>query len=275
MKILIAADMEGVTGVVNWEQVTPGHAEYERFRRLMTGDVNATICGAAAAGATEFIVSDGHAGNRNLLIEALDPRARLNCGSPAPLSMVQGVDEPGVAAALFIGYHARAGAQPAVLDHTWSLSVLNVWLNGLLVGEIGLNAAVCGHFGAPVVLISGDQTATAEAVELLGQVESAVVKLARGQQAAECLPPEVAQARIFEAAQRAIERVKTDQSPPPFRLEPPITVAVEFVESVQADRAALLPGSHRLQERQVEVEAADMLMVYQAFRALAALADTP
>ncbi len=273
MKILIAADMEGVSGVVNWEQVTPGQTEYERFRRLMTGDVNAAIRGAAAAGAVEFIVSDGHAANRNLLIEQLDPRARLNCGSPAPLSMVQGVDEPRVAAVLFIGYHARAGAQPAVLDHTWSLSVLNLWLNGQRVGEIGLNAAVCGRFGVPVALISGDQTAAAEAVELLGLVETAVVKQARGQQAADCLPPEVAQARIFEAAQQAIERVQAGQSPPPFQLEPPIAVTVEFTESVLADRAALLPGSRRLQERRVEFVAADMLTGYRAFRTLAALAD--
>jgi D-amino peptidase len=153
------------------------------------------------------------------------------------------------------------------------LSVLNLWLNGQRVGEIGLNAAVCGYFGVPVALVAGDQTAAAEAVELLGQVEIAVVKQARGQQAADCLPPEVAQAHIFGAAQRAIERVQASQAPPPFQLEPPITVTVEFTESVLADRAALLPGSRRLQERRVEFVAADMLTAYRAFRTLAALAD--
>src|SRR5512139_3697983 len=92
MKILIAVDMEGITGVTTWEQVTPGQAEYARFRRLMTQDVNAAIRGAFDAGADEIIVADGHNLGRNILLEELDPRARLNSGSPSPLSMVQGVD---------------------------------------------------------------------------------------------------------------------------------------------------------------------------------------
>jgi D-amino peptidase len=271
MKILIAADMEGISGVVNWEQVTPGQPEYTRFRRLMTGDVNAAIKGAYEAGATELIVTDGHGGNCNLLLEELDPRARLNSGSPSPLAMVQGVDEPDVEAVLFVGYHARAGAQPAVLDHTWALSVTNLWLNGQLMGEIGLNGAVCGHFDAPVVMISGDQTATAEAVELLGNLEIAVVKQARGQQAADCLPPERAQQAIFQAAVQAVGRVKARQAPKPFRFDTPITVTVEFTQSVMADRAVVMPGAGRAGERQVQFVADDMVVAYRAFRSMVAL----
>ena len=272
MKVLIAADMEGITGVVNWGQVSPGHPEYARFRRLMTGDVNAAIRGAVEAGAAEVNVTDGHHQNRNLLLEELDTRARLNSGSPTPLAMVQGVDENGIEAVLFIGYHARAGAHPAILDHTWALSVTNLWLNGQQVGEIGLNAAICGHFGVPVVMISGDQTATAEAVELLGELEVAVVKQARGQQAAECLPPERAQLKIYEAVVRAVNRVKTGQVSPPFQLEPPITVTIEFAQSVLADRAAVLPGASRIGDRQVEFMADEMVTAYRTFRSLVALA---
>ena len=268
MKILVAADMEGITGVVNWEQVTPGHPEYARFRRLMTADVNAAVKGACEAGATEVIVTDGHGGNCNLLIEELDPRARLNSGSPTPLSMVQGVEEPGVKGVLFVGYHARAGASPAILDHTWALSVTNLWLNGRLVGEIGLNAAVCGHFGAPVVMISGDQTAVAEAVDLLGDLEVAVVKQARSQQSADCLPPERAQQAIFRVAVQAVRRVKAGQAPKPFQLEPPITVTIEFAQSVMADRAVIMPGVARGGERRVEFVADDMVVAYRAFRSM-------
>ena len=149
MKILIAADMEGITGVVDSNQTNPSHAEYNRFRRLMTGDVNAAIRGAFDAGADEVVVSDGHWFNLNILIEEFDPRARLNTGSPRPFSMVEGVQH-GVDGVLFVGYHARVGTQDAILDHTWSSGrVDGVWLNGEIVGEIGLNAAVCGHFGAP------------------------------------------------------------------------------------------------------------------------------
>jgi D-amino peptidase len=145
-------------------------------------------------------------------------------------------------------------------------------MNGQRVGEIGLNAAVCGHFGLPVVMISGDQTAAAEAVELLGDLEVAVVKQACGQHAAECLPISLAQQRIFEAAKRAVSRVKSGQVPPPFQLAPPITVAVEFSHSVMADRAALLPGASRTEDRQVEFIADDMVTAYRSFRVLVTLA---
>src|SRR3990172_3833258 len=173
LRILIACDMEGISSVVHWDHVTPGHAEYARFRRIMTADVNAAIRGAFEAGADDVIVADGHWDGRNILVEELDPRVRLNSGSPSPLSMVQGIDS-GVDAAMFVGYHARVGSQNAILDHTGSdVRVANVWLNGQVTGEIGLNAAVCGHFGVPVIMISGDQTACAEAVETLGEIETA------------------------------------------------------------------------------------------------------
>ena len=119
MKILIATDMEGITGVTTWDQVTPGHAEYARFRKQMTEDVNAAIRGAFDAGAEEVIVADGHWNGSNILVEELDPRARLNTGSPSPFSMMQGIDES-VAGVMFIGYHARNGSPNAILDHTWS-----------------------------------------------------------------------------------------------------------------------------------------------------------
>ena len=212
MRILIAADMEGVTGVVVGDQTDDKHPEYARFRRLMTGDVNAAVRGALEAGAEEVIVSDGHGNNQNILIEELNPRARLNTGSPRPFSMVQGV-ELGVEAALFVGYHARAGAEDAILSHTWSGRLAGVRLNGQEVGETGLNAAVCGHFGVPVLMVSGDQTVCAEAAQLLGPVETVVVKRARGRLSAECLPPEVSQQLIQEAAARAVRRSRSGSIP--------------------------------------------------------------
>lgn len=272
MKILIAADMEGISGVVHWDHVDPKHHEYTRFRKLMTGDVNAAIRGAFEASVEKVIVSDGHARGRNILVEELDPRARLNSGSPSPLAMVQSADD-GVSAAMFIGYHARVGAENAILDHTWSsLSVANVWLNDRVMGEIGWNAAVCGHFGVPVILISGDQTACAEATELLGAIETAVVKQARGRMAAECLPPGVAQQRIYQAAGRAVQRLQTGQGPQPFCLHAPVRVVIEFVHSEMADRAAVFPGAWRLGGKRVEFSANDVLAAYRAFRAVVAVA---
>jgi len=271
MKILIAADMEGISGVVHWDHVTPGHAEYERFRRVMTHDVNAAVRGAFEAGADEVIVTDGHWDNHNILVEELDPRARLNSGEPSPLSMVQGVDME-TSGVMFVGYHARAGSPNAILDHTWSDSrVANLWLNGKITGEIGLNAAVCGHFDAPVIMISGDQTACAEAVETLGAVEVAVVKYATGRMAAECLPPEAAQKKIREAASRAVNRLRMGRAASPYRLESPIAVAIEFAKSEMVDRAMLLSGARR-EDRRVEFTAEDMPSAYRLFRAVVTLA---
>lgn len=272
MKLLIAVDMEGITGVVTWNHVDPSHAEYQRFRRLMTQDVNAAIRGAAEAGVDEIVVSDGHWNSDNILIEEIDPRARLNSGTPSPFSMVQGVDE-GVDAAFFIGYHARMGTEKAILDHTWSSArVQNVWLNGRLTGEFGLNASVCGHFGVPVLLLSGDQAVNREASEWAPGIENVVVKRASSRWAAELLPPAVTQEMICQAASRAVQNYQAGKGPAPLQPGQPVTVAVEFLYSEMADKAILLPGSKRLDGRKIEFVSPDMPTAYQSFRAAATLA---
>ena len=271
MKILIAADMEGITGVVHWDHVDHNNKEYGRFRKLMTADVNAAVRGAFDGGAEEVIVADGHGTARNILIEELDPRARLNSGSPSPLAMTQGA-QTGIDAAMFIGYHAKVGTENAILDHTWSGAVANVWINGRIVGEIGVNAAVCGYYGAPVIMISGDQSACAEARELLGRIETAEVKQATGRMAAECLPPEVTQVLIYEAAQRAVSRFGAGQAVEPFRNDAPVTMAVELVTSEMADKAMMIPGARRPEGKKVEITATDMPTAYRAMRAAVSLA---
>lgn len=272
MKILIAADMEGITGVVHWDHVNPSHPEYARFRKLMTADVNAAIRGAFAGGATSVSVTDGHNNSRNILIEELDVRATLHSGSPMPLSMVHGVDQ-GVDAVFFIGYHGRIGAQNATLDHTWSDErVANLWINGRLFGESGLNGSVCGHFNVPVVMISGDQTVCAEARDFFGDVETAVVKKAIGRMAAECFPPAVTAKLIEEAAERAMKRLTAKQAPAPFKVDSPITMVLDFVQSEMADKAMIMPGAARLEDRKVQYVAEDMVTIYFAFRTLLALA---
>jgi D-amino peptidase len=272
MKILIAADMEGISGVVSWNQVDPSHPEYTRFRRIMTQDVNAALRGAFEGGASEVVVTDGHAYAMNILIEELDPRAKLNSGHSSQLGMVQGADL-GVDGVLLIGYHARAGSRNGILDHTWSSAVVaNLWLNETLVGEAGLNAAVCGHFGVPVLMVSGDQTVCAEVSELLGEVETAVVKVATGRMGAECLPLEAAHELISKKAARAVSRLAEGDAPAPYKSSSPVKVSVDFISSDMADRAAVLPGSTRESGRQVHFTAEDMPSALDAFRTLVGLA---
>lgn len=273
MKLLIAVDMEGITGVVTWNHVDPGHAEYQRFRRLMTQDVNAAIRGAFDAGVDQVVVTDGHWNSDNILIEELDPRARLNSGTPSPLSMVQGVDQ-GVDAACFIGYHARIGTENAILDHTWSSArVQNVYLNGRVTGEIGLNASVCGHFGVPVLMISGDQSANREAEEWIPGIGHAVVKQASGRWAAECLPPSVTQELIYQAAQKAVKDFKAGSAPAPLNPGSPVMIGLEFLYSEMADKAMLLPGACRVDGRKIEFTSPDMPTGYRSFRAAVTLAQ--
>ncbi|HJQ14906.1 MAG TPA: M55 family metallopeptidase [Anaerolineales bacterium] len=271
MKILIATDMEGITGVTTWDQVTPGHAEYARFRRQMTEDVNAAIRGAFDGGADEVIVADGHWNGSNILIEELDPRARLNTGSPSPFSMMEGIDES-VNGVIFIGYHARNGTPNAILDHTWSrMTVANVWLNDLLTGEYGLNGAVAGQFGVPVIMVSGDQTACAQVTELLGDMETAIVKQASSRFAAECLAPEATREMICLSAERAVGRLAQGDVPKPFVLDTPITVTVEFFTSDMADRATRIPFTKRAGTR-VSLTVQEMASAYNGFRAMVMLA---
>lgn len=268
--------MEGISGIVDWEQVTPGHPEYlHRGRKLMTGDVNAAIGGAFEGGADEVVVSDGHWYGRNILIEELDARARLNSGSPSPFSMMQSIDDDlRPQAVMFVGYHAMAGTTKAILDHTWSNErVRSVFLNGQMVGEIGLNAAVAGQYGVPVIAMSGDQHACEEAQTLLGAaVEIAVVKNASSRFAAQCLPLPEARQRICEAAARAVTKFKGGKGPKPFAVPTPVRLVVEFMDTQHADRSSLIPGVERVSGTRLEYTAPDMATAYRCFRALVTLA---
>jgi D-amino peptidase len=271
MKILIAADMEGITGVTNWDQVDPNHAEYPRFRRLMTSDINAAVRGGCEAGANEILITDGHDRGTNILLEELDPRARLISGDYSPLAMVQGIDQ-GIDGLIFVGYHARAGSHNAILDHTWSSRrVANLWLNDILVGEYGLNAAVAGHFNVPVLMLTGDQTACAQASELLGSIETVVVKTALSRMAANCLPPQVTEERIQSAARQAVKRLQAGEAPNPFIVSAPVHITLDFNSADQADQASVLPGSKRVDGRRLTFTAEDMLSAYFAFQAAVAL----
>jgi D-amino peptidase len=275
MKLLIAADMEGISGIVNWDQVTPGHAEYmTRGRHLMTDDVNAAIQGASESGADEIIVSDGHWNANNVLIEELDARAKLNTGSPSPFSMMQGIDDaPAPDAVMFVGYHGMLGTKKAILDHTWSsVRIRALYLNDQLVGEIGLNSYVAGHYGVPIIALTGDQHACEEAQNLLGaNLEIAVVKNATGRFAAQCLPLAEARHKICEAASRAVLRWREKKAPAPLKISTPVKVTVDFMNTQHADRAYLIPGTERINGTRLEYHAPDMIVAVRAFRAMATI----
>lgn len=271
MKILIADDMEGISGVVDWTHVDNRNPEYNRFRKIMTAEINAAVAGAFDGGADEVVVSDGHGGGKNIMIEDFDPRARLNSGSPSEFQMISGIDK-NVDGLIYIGYHARYGTPLGVLAHTWSLGVVNLWLNDRLVGEIGLNASVAGHFGVPLLLISSDQAGCNEAREIVPAVATVAVKQGTGTFAAECLPPEVSHELIREAADKAVRGLAKGSAPKPVETSLPVTVKVELNNAMQADKAFQAPGAVRVDGRTVALTVADMREAYRAFRTLVGLA---
>ena len=267
MRVYISVDMEGIAGVVHESQTDPTDpacaAEYGRFRRLMTAEANAAVEGAVAAGATRVLVNDSHWFMRNLLAEELHQAAELVAGDPKPRSMVQGI-EGGFDAALFIGYHARAGTHHAILDHTYADRIYEVRLNGTPVGELGLNAALAGVHGVPVALVSGDSALAAEAKDLLGDaVSTVVVKQAVSRHAARSVAPGVACRMIRDEVTRALKRKH-----PPFVLPAPIALEVDFAQTIHADMAELCPGASRSAGRTVAFSHDDYREVFRVWRVL-------
>ncbi|MCP4654266.1 MAG: M55 family metallopeptidase [bacterium] len=225
LKIYISVDMEGLAGVVTQEQLGPSGFEYQRFRQFMTDEVNAAIDGARTAGATEIVVSDSHGNGQNLLIEQLPNEVTIVRSWPRPLKMMQGIDES-FDAVLFIGYHTGVTSVEGVRSHTISSSSFaEIRLNGQGMPEAGINAAIAGHFGVPVIMISGDDVFVEEARSLLGDVEAAVVKWAYGMHSARTLTPQAACDLIREKVRRAVVR-RNELSP--YRLPAPIRLDVRF-----------------------------------------------
>jgi len=204
----------------------------------------------------------------NLQPDQMDRRATLITGSPKPFSMMQGIDST-YSAVIFIGYHAQASTIDGVLDHTYNGQLKAVRLNGREVGEYGLNASLAGHYGVPVVLITGDRAVTEQARGFIPGIETVAVKEGIGRTAARTLHPEEARERIAAGVPAALARRGQIQ---PVRLSRPVTIEVELTNSAQADASMMVPGMQRVSARVVRYEAADMKVAYSVSRLIAALA---
>ena len=258
LKIYISADMEGVVGTVTGEQLGPSGFEYERARRWMTEEVNAAIRGARAAGATEIVVSDSHGNGQNLLLDDLPEDITVIRSWPRPLAMMAGIDES-FDGAIFIGYHASTDNSAGVRAHTMSSARLtSVKLNGVPVPEAGINAAVAGQFGVPVIMISGDDVIAEEASELLGDLETAAVKQAYGFHSAETLMPGAAYRLIEETAARAVRRIDEFE---PWDLGGPIELEVSLKHYRPVEVLGYLEIVERIDSHTIRYRGPDMIAV--------------
>jgi D-amino peptidase len=266
MKVWISVDMEGIGGVGHDAPATLGDAAYPASVALMVGEANAAIEGAFAGGATEVLVNDSHGSMYNLPAEALDPRAILISGQK-PWSMVTGAGpDAGVAVALCVGYHARAGHPIGTIAHTYSYGPTLTRLDGRLAGEAAINAAVLGQWGVPIGMISGDDVVARETAEWFPDAEAVVVKHAVGRRAAAFLHPSVARERVRVGAQRAVERAGRGELAP-LLVAAPVRIEVDYSTPGQADYAALPPTAERVGDRGVRIEAPDAETAYRAFLA--------
>jgi D-amino peptidase len=257
-KIYISADMEGLAGAVSAEQLGPGGFEYNAYRRIMTEEVLAAIEGAREAGAGEIVVSDSHGNGQNIIPDMLPDDVLLVRSWPRPLMMMEGIDASfdGV---IFIGYHAGTTSPKGVRAHTMSSTNLtDIRLNGYSMNEAHINAAIAGHFGVPVIMISGDDVVVAEVTAHLSDIETAVVKKAISYEAAQVITPNAARVMIREKARRAVERIEEFEA---HQVEGPITLEIQFKNWRPGELLSYLPVFERIDAHAVRYVAQNMLEV--------------
>ena len=267
MRVHIISDIEGVAGVVKVEQTGPGDKLFDEARKLYTEEMNAAVRGAKAAGATEIVLMDCHGAPKgytfnSLVAEDLDP----DCDFVVQSEWTGYTDflEQGCDAALFVGMHAMLGAQDGVMNHTVSGQVWqNLWFNDVLVGETGINAALCGHWGCPVLMVTGDTAACREGRELLGEgLTTIAVKQGFGFAAARNVAPQRARQMIEAGAKQALSDVK---AVPPYDPGRPCEVKVEFKATSPVDKLRRVAGVEVLDSRTIVSRADDWWAAWQQF----------
>ena len=257
MKIYISSDMEGSTGVVSAAQVDCTKPQYAFGRAMQAADVAAESRDIQIRHRAVRIIDD-HALGPGIKGGLYGGEVRLITGAPKLLGMVEGAR--GCDAAIFLGYHAMAGTEKAVLDHTFDQhTIYGLAINGRKMGETGVNALLCGALGVPVIMVSGDDALCLEAGSLLGrQLETCSVKEGLGRAAALCLTPESSAELIRSGVKRAVERLKKGEFAP-FTPAAPYLLEVTLMNTLQTDAASLVPGAVRTAARTLRFETEDAL----------------
>ena len=243
MRIVVFVDMEGITGICCREQTTPGSPLYAEGRDLMVGDINAVVEGLVDAGADDIVVWDCHAVSFNVPMPPLHPAARYMRGSAAN-GLLWPLTDKGTDGVILLGYHAMAGTQQAVLEHTMSSkNWFRLTVNGRAIGESGYHGALAGELGVPVLMVSGDDKTCAEACDFFGAGVTAVcVKQGVARHGAILLPPAKTREMLRNGAMQAVQQrghVK------PFRFRKPAVVELIFKHTECADEADLRPFNGR------------------------------
>jgi D-amino peptidase len=262
MKIYISSDMEGTAGVVDWTQCLHGNPEYGYYRDLLQNEINASIEGALAAGATEFLVNDSHSSMQNLKPATLAGKARYLSGKHKPMYMMQGLDSS-FDAIFFVSYHGSMSSEGSVLSHTYNpRAIADIKLNGKIVSEAGLNSLVAQHYGVPIVLVTGDETTRIETELWSPDVRSAVVKESVSRLAANSMHPVEACELIKSKAKDAVTNLASIRKPD---IKLPATIEISFHNGDFAEQATWIPGTTRTGAKTVELTDTDPLALFKRF----------
>ena len=257
-RLFISADMEGVAGVVSKAQYAPGERDFERARKWMTSEVVAACDAALAAGVEEIVVADAHFHADNILMDELPEAVQLVRSWPRELMMSQGVELGSYDGACLLGYHVGSRGTHGVLAHTFSGDVIELTLNGQVMSETTINAAIAGHFGVPVIMVSGDDAYTEHATQVLGQVETATVKWAYGTYSERTRSLRASCKLIAAKVAAALARLDAFR---PYRLEGPLDLQIEISSRFKAEILGFVPGVERLSSHRIGIEVSDIVAV--------------
>lgn len=267
----ISFDIEGISGISSWKELANTTSSRREYQKIATEEVNAAVRGITSSvkDIGEILVCDSHAQGENLIITDLDPHATLIKGSPRRFYMIEGMSEK-FDVLFCIGYHAMAGSQRGGMDHTYSSSVIyNIKINGRYVGETEINAAVAGHYGVPLGLVSGDDVLAKEVKKFFGSSIAVVItKYGISRFSAKCRRPSDVHAEIEKKAAQIVSRCSTLR---PFRFKRPIKAEFEVMNSVMGDMVEPIPGIKRIEARVCTYNAKDILEFYNILRLVCTL----
>ena len=264
MKIFLSADIEGTAGIAHWDEADREKADYQEFRELMTGEVLAACEGARAAGASEVLIKDAHESGRNIIVDRLPAYAKIMRGwSGHPDSMMFGIGSD-FAAAIYTGYHAKAGSEANPLAHTTTTRVSRVLLNGKVASEFTFNALCAARYKVPSAFLAGDAEICADARAFVPNIET-VATLEGFGRASLSISPAQAREAIFNGVKTALEGVSSRTVP---TVDGPYEITVEFVNPTDAYRASWYPGASICGPRAIGFKSDDFFEVQRALRFL-------
>jgi D-amino peptidase len=260
-KIFISVDMEGIGGIGTSAMTNPAGKDYALGRKLMTDEVNAVVGAILQRGPAEILINDSHGDMQNLLHTELDPRVTYIQGAVKPLGMVEGLDST-FSAAIFLGYHSRAGTPNGFLAHTGTGAVKGLWLNDTEAGEGELNAAYAGSVGVPVIMAAGD-SAFVEQFTRNVKAEAVATKHAVTPQAARLLHPQVVRERLVAATGRALGGRANAK---PWVIGKPVRVRLRLADNTVTQILQAIPGVRQVDGFTVEFTAPTMAEAYKLIR---------